>query len=347
MHDSLSAHDTSAVLDAIEQLAGATESADFMDRALTLLQTLVPGDSSSFNWVSEGRVHAIVRPALTSEEWDRYAPIMAEFSSENPLVQHFRRTGDMRALTWDDVADDDSWKAGTLYQTFYRPLGVTHQLGVRLPSPPHVVAGLVVNRSSGFDQRDADLLTVLGRHVVARMDAVAEHAALRSAFDQRGWRTIQVDDDGRPLGPIAPDLADLVLDAEGALHVGLSDMVVDRVPPSPGRPFVPGEAREIELPSGRVVAFVAPGPMPPQLLFVHQVAERPLRLPPDALLATGLSAREAEVAAQLVLGSTNRQIANDLFISVGTVKKHLERIYDVLGVDNRAAAASTVVRLLG
>jgi DNA-binding NarL/FixJ family response regulator len=32
---------------------------------------------------------------------------------------------------------------------------------------------------------------------------------------------------------------------------------------------------------------------------------------------------------------------------VGTVKKHIQRIFSVLGVETRAAAAATTVRLLG
>lgn len=56
------------------------------------------------------------------------------------------------------------------------------------------------------------------------------------------------------------------------------------------------------------------------------------------LVAT-LSQRERDVAAQLVLGHTNAEVAAALFISEGTVKAHLASIQAKLGVDNRTAIA--------
>ena len=52
-----------------------------------------------------------------------------------------------------------------------------------------------------------------------------------------------------------------------------------------------------------------------------------------------LSNREREVLALLALGSTNRQIANELYLSVDTVKSHMRRLYSKLGVSNRTQAA--------
>jgi DNA-binding NarL/FixJ family response regulator len=54
----------------------------------------------------------------------------------------------------------------------------------------------------------------------------------------------------------------------------------------------------------------------------------------------GLSEREAEVLALLIDGSSNREIAEDLYLSVNTVKTHLKAIYRKLGVSNRTAAAN-------
>ncbi|MDK8451554.1 response regulator [Corynebacterium mastitidis] len=51
-----------------------------------------------------------------------------------------------------------------------------------------------------------------------------------------------------------------------------------------------------------------------------------------------LSARETEILRALETGATNRQLADSLFISLGTVKTHLLHIYQKLGVDNRTAA---------
>ncbi|MER5810458.1 response regulator transcription factor [Streptomyces sp. NPDC002033] len=53
-----------------------------------------------------------------------------------------------------------------------------------------------------------------------------------------------------------------------------------------------------------------------------------------------LTDRELDILGQLARGLGNRDIARALFISEATVKTHLGRIYDKLGVDTRAGAVA-------
>jgi DNA-binding CsgD family transcriptional regulator len=59
-----------------------------------------------------------------------------------------------------------------------------------------------------------------------------------------------------------------------------------------------------------------------------------------ALTALGLSARQAEVLELAARGRTNAQIAERMGISPRTVQKHLEHVFDRLGVRTRAGAAA-------
>ena len=52
-----------------------------------------------------------------------------------------------------------------------------------------------------------------------------------------------------------------------------------------------------------------------------------------------LSDRESEVLALIALGLTNGEIAEELYLSVETVKTYVKRLYAKLGVHNRAQAA--------
>ena len=52
----------------------------------------------------------------------------------------------------------------------------------------------------------------------------------------------------------------------------------------------------------------------------------------------GITAREKEILEWLVKGSTYEQIALNLFISPGTVSKHIEKIYRKLRVNNKIEA---------
>lgn len=60
--------------------------------------------------------------------------------------------------------------------------------------------------------------------------------------------------------------------------------------------------------------------------------------PPETPAADGFSTREREVLHFLALGYTNQQIADALFVSPNTVKTHLARLYEKLGVNRRARA---------
>lgn len=60
----------------------------------------------------------------------------------------------------------------------------------------------------------------------------------------------------------------------------------------------------------------------------------------DQPLLEPLSERELEVLQLLGKGLTNQQIADRLFIVVGTVKKHTNNIYGKLGVNNRTQAVA-------
>ncbi len=55
---------------------------------------------------------------------------------------------------------------------------------------------------------------------------------------------------------------------------------------------------------------------------------------------TSLSEREREVLVLIARGHTNQQIAEELFISENTVKKHVNSIYAKLETENRAGVAA-------
>jgi len=56
------------------------------------------------------------------------------------------------------------------------------------------------------------------------------------------------------------------------------------------------------------------------------------------LLGLGLTPREAEVLAWVAQGKTNRETGMILEMSTRTVQKHLERVFDKLGVESRTGA---------
>ncbi|MBR0567259.1 response regulator [Azoarcus sp. L1K30] len=59
---------------------------------------------------------------------------------------------------------------------------------------------------------------------------------------------------------------------------------------------------------------------------------------------SSLTRREAEVLSWVAKGKTNRDIADILGMSPRTVNKHLEHVFEKLGVETRAAAAALAIR---
>jgi DNA-binding CsgD family transcriptional regulator len=83
----------------------------------------------------------------------------------------------------------------------------------------------------------------------------------------------------------------------------------------------------------------------PPLLYLRAKADR-LFAPVKAEHATkqgvehvldhyGVTKRERQIVEQICLGKTNKQIADELFISLQTVKDHTHRIYSKIGINNR------------
>ena len=83
----------------------------------------------------------------------------------------------------------------------------------------------------------------------------------------------------------------------------------------------------------------------PALLYLRANADRVLT-PVKAEHATklgiehvlthhGVTKRERQIVEKICLGKTNKQIADELFISLQTVKDHTHRIYSKFGINTR------------
>jgi DNA-binding CsgD family transcriptional regulator/PAS domain-containing protein len=82
------------------------------------------------------------------------------------------------------------------------------------------------------------------------------------------------------------------------------------------------------------------------LLFMVRIEEQPppLDVNPQHLIDSyHLSKREIDVAGLLFSGLKNAQIADKLFISEITVKKHLQNIYSKVGVNNRTSLVNKML----
>lgn len=77
--------------------------------------------------------------------------------------------------------------------------------------------------------------------------------------------------------------------------------------------------------------------------ILYQFRERDLQNTPSM---SSLTPREKEILLLVSKGLTNKQIANNLFISENTVKNHMKNLLEKLKLDNRVQLASYALKYL-
>ena len=74
------------------------------------------------------------------------------------------------------------------------------------------------------------------------------------------------------------------------------------------------------------------------------IQENPTLFDPRSLKSMGLTERETEVLTWVAEGKSNSDVGIILGIRSATVKKHLEHIFQKIGVETRTAAVAFVLR---
>jgi DNA-binding CsgD family transcriptional regulator len=250
----LSSSDLRRLLRVLQDFYALSDLGTYPRRVITALSILIPARFITYNEVHRdpARNRYVWWPPSTQPH--RRSPIYKAFErnvGEHPLIAHYARTNDHRPLAISDFLSQKEFHRLKLYQEFYKPLRVEHQLAVTLPGPRGVVIGIAISRSrGGFSERDRSVLAALRPHVIQ-----AYAHALRGTRLKR------------------------------------------------------------------------PGPAASSSVAAH----------------AGLSPRQIETLAWVAKGKTNAEIAALLSVSPRTVQKHLELVYQRLGVESRTAAVMRAI----
>lgn len=341
-HPALEEGDSAAILDLVERLTAATTLDAYSRMSMAGMRELIPCIDASYNEMnpSAGRIRWTAEPE--NSRMGEFAPLFARLMRQNPLVKHFEDTADTRAMMWSDFETPEETQSTELWQEMFRPLGVYSQMAMVVPTPPGIVVGFAVNTGEeGFSERDRAVFNTLRPHLAHFYRSIR---LLEEAAEQPGWTSALADGDG-VITAVTTNADDL----EAASGVSLGEG--ERLPEAMRRPFIDGVDRyEPSQPAVRsattrlsdeadgVAGWHVPGPIGPHVVVVHTRVDASAR----RMNAAGLSPRETEVALELTEGGTNAAIAHRLGIAEGTVRKHLERIYRVLEVTDRASAIARI-----
>lgn len=323
--DGLSDRDLRAVLVSAEVLAAVDDPSDFAAGVFESVRRLVPCDIVTYNDVDTRRGRSVVISDEAQTLVDRFNAVWERYMGQHPVLTHVLRTGDLTARSISEFVPGRVFRRLELYQEVYRPLGVEDHLVAPVHRRHARAVGIGLNRSRPFGIRERGLLNALLPHLRSADRRAQEHARLRERLaaaeagtDEGAAAMLTVRADGRLT--YASGRAIALLERYGRVSP-LPDEIIDWWHQGAREPLL------LAASGGRLIVRALEN-----TLFVEDTGMDAPRL--------GLTRREQQIIVRLAKRRTNAEIAEELGISARTVAKHLEHVYDKLGVSGRRDAAA-------
>jgi DNA-binding CsgD family transcriptional regulator len=353
----LSQADLRHLLTTLRELYTNLDLETFPASILSILSHLIPTEVSGYNEVNPRhvRIAAVIEPNVGD------AQAFITHMHEHPLIRHYQQTNDGRVLKISDFLTQRQFHRLALYNEFFRPQGIEHQIALTLPAPPPLVIGIALNRSRpDFSERERQLLELIRPHLIQAYHNAEAVSRLKQQHIQLGRQVVEEWERGV-----------IVLNREGQVRLWteqarrwvtkyfgkirsarflppplqrwvtqqLSLRVQHTNVPPPRLPLIV-EQEDTQL----IVRLVAAPEGDQQMLLLE---EQRTTLSITSLAPLGLTQRETDVLFWVMQGKTNQEIASILTLSPLTVRTHLEHIYRKLEVETRTAATRQALETLG
>jgi DNA-binding CsgD family transcriptional regulator len=321
-------------------------------RICSTLARIIPCDSV---------IHASIEPAVSKFElsaWPEgsfatldHPAVAAWHMTQHPLAAHYLHSRDARAWRISDFLSHGEFSGLELYRFLYQRHGIEYQLAMSLPEVRgRVIVVALQRKTRDFSEQERHLLELLWPHLTQAMRNA------RAFGRQRHLDSLSEAQFGGP--------GIIVLDRQGTVQLCnerarlwlmryCDELFAPRKIQLPrplalwfeqqlartlqGRSFAPRLDPLILQRDGKFLAI--------KLMIDHgrgehllTMDEEDLCVPAASLQSLNLTAREAEVLSWVAQGKTNREIGMILQASSRTVQKHLEHVFEKLGVENRTSA---------
>ncbi|MGO8786577.1 MAG: helix-turn-helix transcriptional regulator [Terriglobia bacterium] len=323
---------------------------------------MYPQDSKSYSWVNSLELGSPKANCL----WEQHM-------MEHPVMRHVLATDDRRAVRISDFWSQRQLHDRGLYSDFYRLYNIEDALCITVPCQAPVIIGAGWHRDRCFSDRERILADLVRPHITQAW----QNAKLVIGI-QNQLHLLNEGLNDAPEGAIACDAEGHVQFMSASARRYLVEYFCAhnldrRLPPELWRWVehqnaqllnhdVPLARRPLTVVKGgkRLTVRLLSDPGAPQrvpppveavtdLLLLEEEAPIPKTRESPASLSSSqeaatirefrLSQREREVLAWVAQGKTNGEIATILGRKLGTVRKHLEHIFQKLGVETRTAAA--------
>jgi len=347
----LTQRDLSALLEFLQSNYAARDLPDFRAHVITALPRLVRSEVTGYNEVDtqKWQDEYIVSPLERLDFPDSFQ-LFNQHIHEHPIINRLAQTQEPVVLKFSDLVTHRQFSRTGLYHEFFRRLGTRDQIAVTLRIGKRALVGIALNRYRDYTERERLLLTTVRPHLVQAYENACAISRMKEdlqiahrSLEQVNAMVIPLRAGGRAVSihPYAQKLLEKYFD---------SSRRADVLPAAIGEWVRKSQvlAAQLEVVHPLVVnrggARLVVHRMTQNgqtLLVLNEQAAQTRQAPrSEALLAAGLSPREAEVLSWVAQGRTNSEIGQILRLSARTVQKHLEHIFQKFGVESRTAAAA-------
>jgi DNA-binding CsgD family transcriptional regulator len=297
---------------------------------LASLRRLVPGDVVTYCELDRVRKVGIWAEADPAVEDDGGSELETywRLRHQHPVCHFHEQTGDFRALKVSDFVSRSELRRREIYGERFRPSGIEYEMTVGLDAPLSHTKVFLFDRIGGHDftERDREILDFLRPHLAGIYETAQVRRAAREALAllKRTDAPLVVLERTDRVAYATPEaqrlLATYFRETGSRLPQEVSEWLRERRRRSRPEPLT------VERGEQSVVVHLVDGCL---LLEEQQDASR-------------LTSRESEIVDLLTAGKTNAEIGESLWIAPGTVRKHLQHVYEKLGVHSRTAAVARV-----
>jgi DNA-binding CsgD family transcriptional regulator len=325
------------------------------------IPTLIGASSVGYNEVrlDQSLISTYIEPAPADYGIRDVDEISSRLMHEHPLINHHLRFPDGRAMLLSDVISQRNFHRLAIYNELFRHMRIERlMVSTFRASADGVLLAIAIARSGrDFSDRDRSVFDLVRPHLAQTW---------RNASELSRWQ-----DDLRMLGDAAEAslrCAVMIIGGGEIRYANRRALVLCERYLGKTATQVPAVIREWLRGRERRSSGSAAQPRPPDAPLLIQAGAKRLTIhcagragasgmvllleedptddPAAALAVLGLSRREAQVLLWVARGKTSAEVGTILDVTRRAIDKHLEHIFDKLGVENRTAATGIALEVL-
>ena len=353
--------DYDSIYEAADIISGCSRMDQLAGCVIEAVNCLIPSDIVAYGEVDVIRKRATTLANHRASCSMPLTGVWSELTLAEPVLSYWKGLRAQQSVRFSDVVSVRALERFEIFQRYYRPLGVSHQLVGPISIHDGVITSVGLSRADrDFSDRERDLLDGFLRSLARthhRLSALERRPAMITHVgDLMFTHHFLLSPSGLLVSGSSEGLEWLErfcgpLDTGGSqLPAALAQWVVDTIASPMRQPKVRCWGANVAKPATTHLEHV-----PERGGFVLTLTRREPIEQDLIQILFGVNERQAEATALLIRGMSNARIArhmksskNNKPISTSTVKGHLDVIYRALGMEGagRAVRQEAITKIL-